>query len=125
MLLHFLCTRVHAHPPLPTSDTPSPTALLSLALLLAAAPTPHPPVAASPYPPNDHLKLHYTMLAWPNGGDSMLTTTGGMAPTLKFLRLCGFVIEFWVEILFAGDLRLGVTAQADPLLFSRKAELSK
>ena len=55
----------------------------------------------------------------------MLTTTGGMAPTLKFLRLCGFVIEFWVEILYAGDLRLGVTAQAAPLLFSRKAELSK
>ena len=63
------------------------------------------------------------MLAWPNGGVSMLTTTDGMAPTLKFLRLCGFVIEFWVGTLYAGDLRWGVSAQAAPLLFSRKAEL--
>ena len=63
------------------------------------------------------------MLAWPNGGVSMLTTTGGMAPTLKSPRLYGIVIEFWVGTLYAGDLRWGVTAQAAPLLFSRKAEL--
>ena len=37
------------------------------------------------HPPNDHLKFHYTMLAWPNGGVSMLTTTGGMAPLRDLL----------------------------------------
>ena len=55
MLLYFLCTRVHTHPFLPTSNTLSPTALPSRASLLAAVYTPNPTLAVSLLHQNGHL----------------------------------------------------------------------
>ena len=107
MLLHFLCTRVHTHPLLPTSNTPSPMAPPSRASLPAVVHIPNLIAVVSLWHQNDRLPYHCTTPAWQNDGDSMLTTTGAMAPTPTSPRTpgssvnptchnqqCGYVIKY-------------------------------
>ena len=119
---HSLCAHMHVPLLLHTSNTPSPVALLFLASLLVAVPTPHPLVAASsPHHPNGRLVLHYTTPVWQNVAGSMHTTNNGTALTTLSRtpatsveltcqnRRCGYAIKYSMAMAtpYAGDSTVG------------------